>query len=114
MKRLLILILLLAAAGAAAQTLAPQRFAWTRPATGEPAVSYEVQLRENGGAWATVATVDDTFHVFTDLSAVSTWEVRVAGIDALGRRGAWSLPSLPLEADLGPPGAPGTPVLVEP
>jgi hypothetical protein len=114
MKRLLILIFLLAAAGAAAQTLAPQRFVWTRPVTGEPAVSYQVQTRENGGAWSTAATVDDTFHVFTDLSALSTWEVRVAGIDALGRRGAWSPPSLPLQSDLGPPGVPGTPVLQEP
>ena len=114
MKRLLIPLLMLAALAVSAQTLAPQRFSWTRPVTGEPAVSYVVQTRADGGAWNTVATSVDTFHVFDDLSALSTWEIRVAGVDAQGRQGAFSPPSLPISGDEGPPGPPGVPELEGP
>lgn len=114
MKRLLIPLLMLAAGTAAAQTLAPQRFAWTRPVTGEPAVSYVVQIRENGGAWATAGATTDTFYVFEDLLGASAWEVRVAGVDDQGRQGIFSAASLPLQGDQGPPGAPGVPVLESP
>lgn len=114
MKRSIVLLVLLVSATALAQTLPPQRFAWTAPTTGEPAVSYVVQTRENGGAWSTVGTTADTFYVFTNLSQTSTWEIRVAGVDAQDRQGPFSLPSLPLVGDQGPPGAPGTPVLDNP
>ena len=114
MKRLIVPVIMLAAVAAFAQTRPPQRFSWTRPVAGEPAVSYVVQARENGGSWVTVAATAYTFHVFEDLSLASVWEIRVAGVDGLGRQGAFSAPSLPLDGDQGPPGTPGVPVLENP
>ncbi|MCP4572400.1 MAG: fibronectin type III domain-containing protein [bacterium] len=114
MKRFLILLLMLAAGDLAAQTLPPQRFAWTRPTAGEPAVSYVVQTRENSGPWVTAGAATDTFYVFDDLLAASSWEIRVAGVDGQGRQGVYSLPSLPIVGDEGPPGPPGVPELQTP
>ncbi len=114
MKRLILLISLLLAGNAFAQTLGPQRFVWQPPTTGELAVSYVVETREDGGDWALAGTTTDAFYVFTEFTVLHTYEVRVAAVDASDRQGSFSLPSLPLTSDQGPPGAPGIPVLQNP
>lgn len=88
-------------------------FTWTAPTEGSPVVVYQVQLSENGGPYTTVsASETDTQYTFS-LDYGTTYTVRVAGVDAQGRRGPWSLPSDPYTPDLGPPGTPGKPSIVQ-
>lgn len=103
---------LFGAAAASAQTTVEATAEWGAPTTGTPVVDYVVQLSADGGTWETIANTPDTIYG-VDLETGHSYRVRVAGIDAEGRQGPWSLPSEPYIAgdiDPGPPGAPGQPV----
>ncbi len=87
-------------------------YTWTAPTTGSPVDHYIVQHSVDGGDWVTVATdVTETTYV---LSAEydRQHQIRVAGVDALGRQGPFSEPSDPYTPTLGAPGQPGKPIAV--
>lgn len=100
-----VLALLLATA-ACAQSTVPVVVTWSVPTTGSPVVEYTLQLSSDGGPYATFATTATT-SVEIQLTAGHTYTARVAGKDFKGRMGEYSAPSLPYEADSGPPGVPG-------
>ena len=84
---------------------------WTAPSTGSPVHHYVVQLSTNGGAYQPAGT-STTTSISLTLAVGSTYTVRVAGVDAQDRQGAYSLPSDPYTPDLGPPGQPGKPIVM--
>lgn len=103
---------LFGAAAASAQTTVEATAEWGAPTAGTPVVNYIVQFSSDGGAWETVANTPDTSYG-ASLEAGHSYRVRVAGVDAEGRQGPFSLPSEPYvagELDPGPPGAPGQPI----
>ena len=103
---------LVGAAAASAQTVVEAIAEWGAPTVGTPVVDYVVQLSADGGDWQTVANTPDTVYD-VDLDAGHSYRIRVAGIDAEGRQGPFSLPSEPYvagELDPGPPGVPGQPM----
>ncbi len=84
---------------------------WNAPSTGSPVHHYVVQLSTNGGAYQPSGT-STTTSINLTLTVGSTYTVRVAGVDAQDRQGAYSLPSDPYTPDLGPPGQPGKPIVM--
>lgn len=91
----------------------PVTYTWTAPTTGSPVVRYTVELRTNGGAWVEVSTsTTSPTYTFSTFNYLSTYEVRVAGVDALNRKGAYSANSDPYMPDQGVPGAPSKPTVV--
>ena len=107
-----VLAILLMVAPAAAQTVTmPIQYSWTAPTTGSVVHHYVVQKSEAAGTWTAVGTSTTTTFVLTATVGVAV-QVRVAGVDAQSRTGAWSNPSDALTPDAGPPGQPGTPVIV--
>jgi hypothetical protein len=100
------------AVGTAAQAQESVSYTWTAPTTGAPVDHYVVQHSEDGGAWV---TVDDDVPTNTyELTAAFDVEhrIRVAGVDAQGRWGPWSVASEPYTPTLGAPGQPGQPIAV--
>lgn len=84
-------------------------YTWTPPTTGAACVSYDVERSLDGGAtWQmfTTTTAPSAVVLAPDLTPIL---VRVRGVDALGRKGAYSDPSNPFTNDPGPPGACGKP-----
>jgi len=115
MKRILMIatgVVLLAAFAVAAGTTTPVTYRWTKPTTGSPVVTYEVYTSTNNGTtWALAATEPDTTATIP-LTYMQTYLVRVRGVDAQNRVGAYSPASDPFMPDAGAPGASGKPIRV--
>ncbi len=96
---------------ALAQTTEAVNYSWTAPTTGSAVHHYVVEHSINGGAWVQVATV--TINGYT-LAATygEAHRIRVAGVDAQGRQGPFSVASEPYTPDLGAPGQPGQPIAI--
>jgi hypothetical protein len=101
----------LGAMPAAAQTSVQVTASWTAPTEGSPVDHYILQISTDGGPFVTVGSVTGTEYVL-DLDVGSTYVARVAGVDAQSRQGAWSESSDPYTPDIGPPGAPGKPIIM--
>jgi hypothetical protein len=109
---LVALFAVLAAAPAAAQTQTMDvDYQWTAPTTGSPVDHYVVEHSVDGGAWTQIAAAV-TGNSYTLAATVGvSHRIRVAGVDALGRQGTFSLPSDAYTPDAGAPGAPGKPII---
>ena len=110
---LMVLVVLTAAVGPAlAQTDVEATAGWDPPTYGTPVEHYVLQHSVNDGAWTTVGTTTDTQYTLT-ISFNDSHRVRVAGVDAEGRQGPYSLPSNPYNPSEGTsgPNQPGQPVL---
>lgn len=103
------LVAALGAAPAVAQTM-DVAYQWTAPTTGSAVDHYVVQQSIDGGAWAQVGSVPTVTYTLAATIGVSH-RVRVAGVDAQGRQGLFSLPSDPYTPDPGAPGQPGKPII---
>ena len=90
------------------------RATWVAPTSGSPVDRYILQLSEDGGPFYTVADTITTTSIVLDLENLVTYVARVAGVDALDRQGPWSVDSDPYTADLGIPGQPSQPIIMEP
>jgi hypothetical protein len=101
----------LGAAPAAAQTTVQVTASWTAPTEGSPVDHYILQLSTDGGPFVTVGSVTGTEYVL-ELEVGSTYVARVGGVDAQDRQGPWSESSDPYTPDIGPPGAPGKPMVM--
>jgi len=106
---LLAAMLIALAAPAMAQTTVELSYTWTAPTTGSAVDHYVVQHRVNGGDWVQVATTSTNSYTLTATYGESH-EIRVAGVDASNRQGAFSVASDPITPDPGAPGAPGKPI----
>ncbi len=104
-------VLVLGTLPAQAQTTVQVTASWTAPSTGSPVHHYVVQLSTNGGAYQAAGT-STTTSINLTLTVGSTYTVRVAGVDAQDRQGAYSVASDPYTPDLGPPGQPGKPIVM--
>jgi hypothetical protein len=92
-----------------AQSIEEVSYAWGSPETGSPVHHYIVEHSVNGGPFAQIATASTGD--YTLIATVGdTHQIRVAGVDALGRQGPFSVPSEPYAPELGPPGQPGQPI----
>lgn len=101
------------ATAARAQAEVEATAVWGAPTTGTPVDYYVLQHSVNGSAWTTVAAPVDATYAF-QVTTGDSHQVRVAGVDAEGRQGPYSLPSdpfIPGSTEPGPPGEPGKPVL---
>jgi len=113
MKLRIIIAILLLAPMALAQTTLPLTYEWAAPEGGSPVVHYDVWISLDGGEWLIHAsTPDATPHITIDAEALVPIRIRVAGVDAQGRAGPVSNPSISHTPDPGPPGACGIPVLM--
>lgn len=88
-------------------------YIWSPPTIGTPAVSYTVQLNIDGSGWTTIGTAQDTTYSFNDFNYGTQYEVRVAGVDSLNRQGPFSNSSDPFIPDMGIPGQPSKPVIIQ-
>jgi hypothetical protein len=116
MKRLLMilvaLVVLVPMVVEAQTTTMPVTYTWTAPTTGSAVHHYIVQTSANLTAWTTL-TAQPATPVITIPAAVGVnIQIRVAGVDAQGRQGLWSDPSIPFVLDAGAPGVSGTPIRV--
>ncbi len=114
MSTLLGVLALLGAAGAvpaAAQTAVEVTASWNAPTEGTPVEHYVFQLSTDGGPFVTVGSVTTTSYTL-QLDVDHTYVARVAGVDAQDRQGPWSEASDPYTPDVGPPGAPGKPIIM--
>ena len=104
-------ILVLGAGAAIAQTEIDAEAGWSPPSYGTPVVYYILQHSVNDADWATVAAPTDTVYTL-QITVGESHRIRVAGVDAEGRQGPFSAPSdsyLPVDENMGVPGAPGQP-----
>jgi len=85
-------------------------YQWTAPVTGSPVDHYVVQQSVNGGSWTQIATSSSTTYTLS-ASVGDAHSIRVAGVDADGRQGVFSVASDPYTPDLGAPGQPGKPII---
>jgi len=106
------LSIMLIAGSAMAQVTQEVRATWTPPTVGNPVVEYVFQLSTDGGPFIDYAVTEQTT-LLVDLEILKTYVARVAGVDANGGQGPWSEDSDPYIPDLGLPGAPGKPLVVE-
>lgn len=83
---------------------------WSPPTYGTPVVQYVLQHQIETAEWTFVGTTEDTLFSLTIPYAASS-KVRVAGVDAEGRQGPWSLPSNPFNPSESMPGMPVNPRL---
>ncbi len=118
MKKLsLFIIALIATMGitvAQAQTVSSVKYSWSAPTAGSPVVEYSVEVRIDGGEWVSHGVTLIPEYIFSnEFEYFKSYEIRVAGVDIVGRQGPFSLASEPYMPDLGPPGTPGTPFLIE-
>lgn len=103
MRKLIVFLLLMATTAFAYDVEVTA--SWGPPMTGSPAVSYVLQISEDGGPFVTYATTNQTSVALT-LEAWHTYVARVAAVDEQTRQGPYSEDSAPYTPDLGPPGAP--------
>lgn len=86
---------------------------WTAPTTGSPCVKYELEKSTDiGVTWTQIAT-PTTNSAVVILPVGTTVIMRVRGVDASTRVGAWSANSDPYIPDAGVPSAPGKPAIVK-
>ena len=106
----LILIVVFVAGAAFAQESVT--YTWTAPTTGSTVDHYVIQHSADGGTWTTVDSnvTTNTYVLTAEYDVEHT--VRVAGVDAQGRQGPWSVSSEPYTPTLGAPGQPGQPIAV--
>ena len=102
--------MILLASTAMAQTEVEATCEWAAPTTGSPVLLYVIEHSVIDGAWTQIATTSATTYTFM-VSVGDSHRVRVAGVDADGDQGPFSLPSDPYIPDLGPPGQPGKPII---
>lgn len=86
---------------------------FTAPTTGSLVDYYIVQSSESGTTWTTLSIRPTTNSFSINVPVGINVQVRVAGVDAQGRQGPWSVASDPFVPDAGAPGAPGKPVMQE-
>ena len=67
---------------------------WDAPTYGTPVEYYIVQHQVETGAWSTVGTTTELSYTW-DIPYSANSKARVAGVDAEGRQGPFSLPSAP-------------------
>jgi len=103
--------LVMLATCAFAQMAPETTYVWEAPTYGTPVVEYVVELNINGGGWIELARTPNVTYTFTTFEYLNTYEVRVAGVDALDRQGPFSISSDPYTPDLGAPGAPSKPII---
>ena len=115
MRKLALIVcgLLLMASAATAQVTSQVNASWTAPTEGSPVHHYVLQLSTDGGPFVTVLSEVIGTSVNLDLEINRTYVARVAGVDDQARQGPYSPDSDPYILDLGPPGAPGKPLIVE-
>lgn len=65
-------------------------WSWERSSGGAPAVLYEVEVRPQGAVWRPACKTEKTE---ARIQSTDNHQVRVRGVDALGRPGPWSPPS---------------------
>lgn len=106
----LLITTIIAASPALAQTELPLNFEWTAPVAGSPVDHYVVQQSVNGGLWVQIATTSSVTYTL-NASVGDSHSIRVAGVDADGRQGVYSVASDPYTPDLGNPGQPGKPII---
>jgi hypothetical protein len=104
-------IIALLALTASAQNAVEIEYTWTAPTGGSPVDHYVVEHSVNGGAFAQIGTTPTNSYIL-QATPGDTHQIRVAGVDALGRQGPLSEASEPYTPELGPPGQPGQPVPV--
>jgi len=85
-------------------------YQWSAPTSGSPVDHYVVQQSVNGGSWSQIATSSSTTYTLS-ASVGDAHSIRVAGVDADGRQGEFSVASDPYTPDLGTPGRPGKPII---
>jgi hypothetical protein len=109
--RWVILGMLVLAPAILAQTTEDVTYTWTPPTSGAPVDHYVVEHSVDEGPWVQVATVvGNTFTLAATLDG--SHQIRVAGVDELGRQGPFSEPSDPYTPGEGPPSEPGKPIPV--
>jgi hypothetical protein len=82
-------------------------FTWAEPDSGNAAVGYTVELFK-AGAFFSTTDVDTNYFEF-EAEPFIEYQIRVAGFDANGDTGEFSVPSDIEIFTLGPPGKPGKP-----
>ncbi len=105
-----VISLILIQGAALAQTEVTVDYSWSAPTTGSPVDHYVVEHSVDGGTWSQIATTSSNTYSLT-ASVGNSHRIRVAGVDASDRQGAYSLASDAYSPDVGPPGQPGKPVL---
>ena len=116
MRKLIIagIVGLMLFAGTAFAQIAPDvTYVWTAPTTGSQVVKYVVELNIDGAGWLQVAEVTTATITFDTFEFLKTYEVRIAGVDAVDRQGPFSVSSDPYMPDLGAPGQPSKPVIIQ-
>lgn len=110
-QAILVLALLVPLTVSSQTTTMQTTYTWTAPTTGSAVHHYEVQVSAATPVlWVSQITMPTTTTATVTLPVGSAWIVRVRGIDAQGRAGVWSDPSLEYTPDAGAPGACGRPV----
>lgn len=81
---------------------------WAAPADGTPVVRYVVDLSTDGGEWVSVGPTVGSNPTWTlDARPNVEYRLRVAGVDADGEQGIWSIVSdVSVNAQPGQPGQP--------
>jgi len=95
---------------AQAQTTMDINYSWSAPTTGSPVDHYIVEHSVDGGAWSEIGSASSNSYTLT-ATVGNSHRIRVAGVDAQGRQGTFSIASDPYTPDAGPPGQPGKPIL---
>ncbi len=95
---------------AQAQTTMDISYSWTAPTSGSPVDHYIVEHRMDGGGWTEIANVGSNTYTLTATIGRSH-QIRVAGVDAQGHQGPYSVASDPYTPEPGPPGQPGKPII---
>jgi len=105
---LLILTLLVTPASA----LVRLTYSWSPPTIGTAVEYYTCETRWFGGDWSSCSgTASDTMLTIETFDGVLDFQLRVAGVDSIGRQGTWSEASNSYN-DHGAPGPPGKPNLI--
>lgn len=78
-------------------------YSWTVPTDGTPVVSYVVEVKINGEVTRLADPVFETTVTLMDVEYLHEYQIRVAGVDAEGHQGPFSLWSEPFSPELEAP-----------
>ncbi len=92
---------------AGAQTVAVE-CTWDPPVDGTTVDHYVLEHQVNDGPWVLVTTLSEMSYVM-DVTQGDSHRIRVAGVDAEGNKGPYSLPSASYSSAVAGPGQPGQP-----
>jgi hypothetical protein len=81
---------------------APVAYVWKAPSTGSPVAFYRVQLSLNDGAFTAIGTTTTTSYS-VPIEWGNKYVIRIAGVDATGHQGPYSLPSVAYTPELPQP-----------